>query len=254
MGLSLRELRDIMVSKGGYSTATPPNTDLIDLKNLLIELYNGRVVTLPADTGANLSGTTCAAHSGDASLSKTSLSDISAKVPSTDLICAAVVNNATCGCVTRTLSNVCDTDIAATCTCNTQNQSLCPDYVAEHCNCYSRTPTATCSGDIPSSCGCQYRTGEVACQCNIYNSGCNCVSRTVVQGCVSDVSGSCSCRSRTGAGSCDSYYGATCTCNGVSTPVCVAFVAETCNCLSRTTAPACTCNTRCTCNTEKRFQ
>lgn len=190
MGLSLRELKEELIAKGGY-TITPNHSQLADLKSLVDDMLNVRSGSPPGSGSGYRSGTTCNGHQAinDYELSLGNIGDLDIKGCSCNS-----VNDTTAYCRSRTYT----------------------------CSCNSNTPTCTCNGRTSSSCDCQNRINWPQCSCNsrtcslVGNTGnvCECVSRFTEYGCTcnSRTSESCNCQSRTS--SCGSRNTTSCTCNG----------------------------------------
>lgn len=258
MGLSLRELKEQLIAKQGY-TITPAHNQLNDLKVLVDDMMNVRSASPPSSGSGSYSGTNCVGHlQSDYKLSLGDISGLDIKGCS-----CHTVKDITGYCTGRTYSCSCNSNTPA-CTCYTRTYS---------CSCNSNFPVCTCNGRTVTTCDCKSRTSSPdcsarncscyinytnACQCNIFDTdSCVCVSRTVGDG---GSQYSCSCRARTAETSC--------TCNGRTGEPCdcqsrtascgsrnqsdVTCGSRTADCGSRNTT-SCTCNGRCACNSEKRF-
>ncbi len=237
MGLSLRELKDTLISKGGY-TITPAYTQLADLKSLVDNMMAVRSGAAPGSGSGSYSGITCTGHQnvGNYSLSLGDINALNIKGCSCDS-----VTNTTGYCTSRTGGN--------SCSCDDRTGS---------CDCVSRTSNPICTCNLNATCTCQNRTGHDVCGCD-YDT-CQCQMRT------KNGEEDCQCYSRTESCICEDVYAPICTCNLNATCTCQNRTAESvcscnvrasgsgfCDCESRTASGACQCNGRCACNTEKRF-
>ena len=195
MGLSLRELKEELMAKQGY-TITPHHNQLSDLKALVDDMVNVRSQNPPSSGSGSYSGVTCSGHTapGEYNLSLGDISNLDIK-----------------GCSCHTVK-----DTTAYCRSRTYT-----------CSCNSNTPTCTCNSRTPVSCDCQNRSS--ICSCHAGNvGGCRCQARTTSCecenriGCMSNYITSCTCNSRTPepcncqsrTSSCGSRNTTSCTCNG----------------------------------------
>lgn len=233
MTLSLRELKEYLITKGGY-TITPSHNQLADLKALVDNMMDIRNEAPPSTGSGHYSGTNCIGHQAITDY-KLSLGDIN----SLDIKgCSCnIVYDKTAYCSSRTY----------------------------HCSCNNNVPTCTCNGRTATTCDCQSRTSEDRCYAYFYNFGnsdcktvwstcgavyvstypCDCNNRTKSEtSCpTNSIAAGCGCYSRTNAPTCDcdSRTPDPCDCQG-----------RTSSCGSRSTT-SCTCNGRCACDAEKRF-
>ena len=81
MTLSLRELKEYLINKQGYTT-TPKHSQLNDLIDLLNNMYNFRNQPEPGTGSGYYSGVTCTGHTGTSYEGDISLGDINAKAVS----------------------------------------------------------------------------------------------------------------------------------------------------------------------------
>lgn len=224
MVLSLRELKEYLIAKEGY-TINPNHSQLADLKALVNDMMAVRNEAPPSSGSGYYSGTNCIGHQNISDF-KLSLGDI------------AAIDIKRC---------VCNTVDDKTAYCRSRTY---------YCSCNSNTPTCTCNSRTPASCDCENRTYSCACvtnfeactgvvvhcPCNYQNSdNCSCNNNATV---------TCDCRSRTKCG-CQAAVG-TCSCKS-RTPESCDCQTRTSSCGSRSTT-SCTCNGRCACNAEKRFE
>lgn len=187
MGLSLRELKDYLIEKGGY-TITPSHNQLTDLKILVDDMMNVRSENPPSTGSGSYSGTNCIGHTIQSGY-KLSLGDINA-LDIKGCSCHTV-NDTTAYCRSRTYS----------------------------CSCNSNAPTCTCNGRTVITCDCRVRTA--ICSCNQRNAMEGTCPNVIVNdtiweevwcSCDTRTSSPCNCQGRTS--SCGSRSTTSCTCNG----------------------------------------
>lgn len=176
MSLSLKELKEQLVSKGGY-TITPKYSQLDDLRTLIDNMMAVRNEASPSTGSGYYSGTNCIGHQPiiDFDLSLGDFNSIDIKGCSCDS-----VDDRKAYCRSRTY----------------------------YCSCNSNTPTCQCNSRTPTSCTCQNR---VACDC-VWAAPDGTGTSLPTCGCNSRTSESCSCLSRTS--SCGSRNSTSCSCNG----------------------------------------
>lgn len=194
MTLSLRELKEYLIAKEGY-TISPSHSQLADLKALVEDMMNVRSESPPSYGSGYYSGTNCIGHQNISDF-KLSLGDINA-LDIKGCSCNTV-NDKTAYCRSRTYTCSCNSNIP-TCTCNSRT--------AVTCDCQDRTSSCRnyfkCEGDYGgTSCFCQDRV-STGCSCDGYQTTCTCNSRTPEP---------CNCQNRTS--SCGSRNTTSCTCNG----------------------------------------
>lgn len=227
MTLSLRELKEYLIAKEGY-TINPNHNQLADLKELVNDMINVRNESPPSSGPGSYSGTTCNGHQNIESYSL-SLGDIKA-LDIKGCSCNAVENK-TAYCESRTYICSCNSNTPA-CECNTRTYT---------CSCNSNSPTCTCNSRT-TTCDCYSRWGEGD---NLHEEiggklVCICKTRTAQPTCTCNMRYGCDCEYRTS--SCGSRNTSDVQCGS-----------RTSSCGSRDTT-SCTCNGRCACNTEKRFE
>lgn len=202
MGLSLQELKQMLIAKKGYSIS-PRSDHLQDLKTLLNDMYQAR----------STPGVSCSGHSGSSYSGQMSLADMkSAGDQLKPCTCDSYNNTSGCNCVSRSGSSACSCysrtnscscysrSGSSSCDCNSRTGCSCvsrTEYMS--CRCFSRAECncdgfnaaasyEACSCNSRSGCSCQSRSGSSSCSCNSRDSGCSCQSRTG--------SSSCSCNGR----------------------------------------------------------
>ena len=193
MGLSLRELKEQLIAKQGY-TITPNHNQLSDLKELVDDMMNVRSESPPSSGSGYYSGTNCIGHiiPTEYNLSLGDIADLDIKGCS-----CHTVNDTTAYCRSRTYSCSCNSN-TPTCNCNSRT--------ATTCNCQSRIEMCgshgPCNSVSDTMCFCKSRTDE-GCWVHGHSPACTCNTRT---------SDPCECVSRTS--SCGSRNTTSCTCNG----------------------------------------
>lgn len=240
MGLSLKELKEYLVAKQGY-TITPNHSQLMDLKLLVDDMMSVRSESSPGTGSGYNSGTKCIGHQVVTDY-KVSLGDI--KSLNIKSCSCHQVNDTTAYCDSRTYTCSCNSNIPL-CDCNLRTGS---------CSCNSNTPLCNCNARTAIYCDCQSRWAEGACECDsdhCGDEGCTCDGRQR----------GCSCRSRTASDICNCYSRTADYCDCQSRIYSCGTVSPSeCTCVSRTSACgsrdtiSCTCNGRCACNSEKRFE
>lgn len=249
MSLSLRELKEYLKNKGGYSIE-PNHNQLKDLRDLVDDMMEQRSGTPPSTGSGSYSGITCIGHTpvGDYNLSLGDINTLDIKgcscneVNDTTGYCTGRTYTPTCICDVDTYCNCRSRTSASTCECNTRTGT---------CECQSRGTACECHGRI-KPCTCVSRTLAYTCICNDRTGTCDCQVRTYADRCAGVVwcdcfsrTGSCTCNTRTACDCQSRTYASTCYCN---------YRTGTCNCVSRTYTSTCTCNGRCACNAENRFE
>lgn len=205
MGLSLKELKEELIAKEGY-TITPNHNQLADLKALVDDMMNVRSESPPSSGSGYYSGTTCSGHVHHSGY-KLSLGDINA------------LDIKSCSC-----NSVKDT----TAYCRSRTY---------YCSCNSNVPTCDCNVRTGGSCSCKSRTSQPTCDSHF--TGCDCQNRGLYgDSCTCDVLEECYCRSRTSQNTCDcnTRTGYTCYCQS-RTSSCGSRDTTSCTCNGR-----CACN------------
>ncbi len=235
MPLSLKQLKEYLLSKGGF-TGTHHHNELNDLKNLLNNLYEYRDQSPPSTSSGDNSGVTCNTHIQGNRYhdykDTLSLQDINEAPITTcschsylDKTCHCVVVEDECFCVSRA---ACDCVSRATCDCVSRTNCNC---VSRTCACQSRHGVEC--NDVHKPCYCQIRLAN-SCRCNS-RTACAC---NVRETCLSNDS-PCACLTRT-----------ICDCD--TRTICNCVSRDTCNCHGREWYE-CDCHGRCSCNAEDRF-
>lgn len=188
MSLSLRELKEYLKSKGGYSTE-PNHSQLQDLKSLVDDMMEQRSGTPPSSGSGSYSGVTCTEHMpvGDYNLSLGDINTLDIKGCSCN-----EVNDTTGYCTGRTYRPTCSCNVDTYCDCESRTYAsacICNSRTPEMCECQSRTGTCTC--DMRTACDCKTRTAAATCTCNTRGGTCDCQSRTYTSTCTCN--GRCAC-------------------------------------------------------------
>ena len=286
MKLSYKELKDILISKGGY-TINANHNQLNDLKMLLEDMNQVRNGTKPGTGTDDYSGTNCNGHINKFQYNeKLSLGDMYDVISNIKSEVCPSVKNSTCGCVSRSSTPVCQCNTRTACDCQSRTYSTtdctsnvgsqCPSRTS--CSCNSNVPMCTCNARTASSCDCQSRTRvrETKCTCMNRDGSCSCqvvsyppekpncskvtigqiphcicdvLSSTIEPACICDsrTSEPCSCQSRTS--SCGTVQ-LSCQCNTRTACDCQSRTIQTTDCTDNVGAqcPSRTSISACTCN------
>lgn len=220
MGLSLLELRNELVGKGGI-TVTANYGHLNHLKDIVNNMLTVRstAISPTCTTVFARTGSSCTGHTSKRTYDSTgtSLRDIQA-------FSDAHLKRCTC-------------DTVKTTGCECMSNQSCECVSNDSCDCESRSG---CSWHMDDSCDCQ---GVQSCDCESRSGYCD--GYAIEYGGVV-----CDCEYRCGdvsTCSCQSVCSNNCVCNSESD--CDWYVTD-CGCDNRT---GCACNTRCSCNAVRNF-
>lgn len=219
--ISLKDVYDKLVAKGGFNSTDGNSSSLSSLHNLVNAMNTRRNNGIcNGHSSFGISDTNYEVKRIFNKLDSIKPVTCTAKLVQSDLCSSEVQVSYSSGCE-------CNTRTA--CVCNSRTYYSCTNRT--YCSCNNRT-------GYSQSCECKGRTGYSACNCNSRTS-CSCNGRT-------DYSTSCSCDSRTGdLCACN----AVCSCNSrasgnpIREYLCTSR-ANLCSCEGRTTYNGCSCEGR----------